>query len=123
MSSQNITYGLIGIFTLLIGGLSGVLLSQEDLQKTFVCNNTEATATFERLSSTNVTGYWTENGVQKSLVCSKGKWVSINDYAMTKNVSLKDITQIIQVEFVPSGYDKNARQYTCNNIGCTKKVE
>lgn len=89
MENSTIAYGIIGI--LLVGGLGVFFLTPDQLAKASTCTTNNVTAIFEKLSSTNVTGYWTVNGSLKQSVCRNGKWIPTIDWLKQNSLTEKDI--------------------------------
>lgn len=90
METKTITFGIIGV--LLLSGLGVYVLTPEQLASASTCTTNNVTGIFERFSSSNVTAYWTENGVNKQSVCTKGKWISTSEWLKINNLTTKDIT-------------------------------
>ena len=85
-----ITSGIIGV--LLMGGLGVYLLTPEQLDKAYTCTTNNVTGLFDSFSSTNVTAYWTVDGVKKSSVCTKGKWIKTTQWLELNGLKPEDIT-------------------------------
>jgi hypothetical protein len=83
--TSTIVYGIIGL--LIVGGLGAYILTPDQLDKASTCTTTNITGIFERLSSTNKTGYWTVNGTQKSTVCTGGVWIPTRTWMEMYNIS------------------------------------
>jgi len=89
---NKIIYGIIGVIIAITGGSVGyVLLSPEQLDAAVTCTSNNVTGIFEKLSSTNVTAYWTVNGTEKSSVCTKGKWIPTREWLKLNNLSETDV--------------------------------
>jgi hypothetical protein len=86
--TSKIILGIIGI--LVVGG--GIaFLTPEQLEKASTCNTNNVTGIFEKFSSTNVTAYWTVDGVTKQAVCSKGKWIPTIQWAKDNGIDTAKI--------------------------------
>lgn len=58
-TNQKVTYGLIGLLSLMVAGLGGsIFLTPDQLDNAYVCSVNENVAFFDRLSSTEKTGYY-----------------------------------------------------------------
>lgn len=79
-----------GIFLVLVlGGAVTYQLLPEDLDRAYICNLNNVTGLFDKLSSTNVTGYYNLNGTNKQLTC-KTKWVKLTDWCNLNKVDCND---------------------------------
>lgn len=105
--------GIIGIVSLLLGFGGSLLLNPDQLAKAYVCTSNEKIGVFDRLSSTSKTGYYLDNGVEKSSVCTSGLWLKLEVYAQSKGVSIEQLLQSPQDNPVAQ-----AKQYLCNSEGC-----
>lgn len=87
------TYGIFISLMVLIGGGVGVyILTPDQLDKSSTCTSNNVTTMFERLSGTNITGYWTNSdGSQNQSQCKKGTWIPTREWMKINNVSEKDI--------------------------------
>lgn len=89
--ANNITYGIIGVLAVL-GSLGVIYITQEQADVSSYCNTTKVIAAFTSMSATNVTGYWNDiNGTKKQSVCTKSKWIPLNDYMKANNLTVKDM--------------------------------
>lgn len=89
---QKINYGIIGILALLAGFGGSTLINQDSFENTYVCTSNENLGVFERLSSTQKTGYYIDPfnaSNELSKVCRNGFWISLNDYAQSRGVDPK----------------------------------
>ena|SRR3990167_2263139 len=121
MADQKLIYGLLGAVLVLMGFGGSLLLTQDQLDNAYVCTTNENVAIFQRLSSTMKTGYYLdENGVEQSIVCRNGFWVSLKEYATSKGVTIDSLLQK-SLLISDSNYTtqwKNVIQYRCSNQGC-----
>ena len=119
--NDKLAYGLIGTLLLLVGFGGSQLLTQGQLDNAYVCTTNENVAIFQRLSSTMKTGYYLdEDGVEQSIVCRNGFWVSLKEYATSKGVTIDSLLQK-SLLISDSNYTtqwKNVVQYRCSNQGC-----
>lgn len=120
---QKITYGLIGIIAMLAGFGGSMILDQDTIDHTYVCNVTEQIGTFTRLSSTMKTGYYSDPinaSIERSKVCTNGQWIKLSTYAESKGID--PITFLMQAS--TSIKDIRAPEEECfledQNIGCIK---
>lgn len=98
---NKIAYGSIGLLSLLLVFGGTMVLTQEQMNNAYVCSTNQQVYVFDHLSSTSKTGYWIENGLQKSVTCRNGIFTKLKT------------VQPEQAE--PSGI-----QYSCNQYNCTK---
>lgn len=99
------TYGIIAILSMLLGFGGNMIISDDN---TYVCTTNENIGVFERLSSTQKTGYWTENGTEQSSVCRNGYWITIKEYAKNQGINLNEQTT-------------NTIEYECGFNECVRK--
>ena len=109
--NKGLIFGIIGV--LVFGGVGTLLLTQEQADVSSICTTSLVIASFERLSSTNKTGYWTANSTTKQAVCSKGEWIPVNDYLKNNNLTLNDIA--IQ-PLTDSQIDENGYPIVLNKV-------
>ena len=125
-NNQKITYGLIGLLTLLVAALGGnVFLTEDQLDNAYICSINENVVIAERLSSTMKTAYWTdENNETQSKVCRNGLWLNLKQYAKDNNLDLNILLQKINEDIIikvpgnttiPSG---SRGTYSCNSERC-----
>ena len=86
--NEKIRYGIIGtIVTLLIFG-GATVLTNEELDHAWYCDNHGRVGIFERMSSTNKSGYWhNEDGLEKRATCTKSEWIPLRDYCEEQNIT------------------------------------
>ena len=122
-NNQKITYGILGILSLVIAAFGGsMLLTPDQLDHAYVCSVNENVGFFDRLSSTEKTGYYVnENNESKQSVCTNGKWIKLKDYAATKGVSIDSLLQKSneQITITPQTipYSSSGR-YLCDQTKC-----
>jgi hypothetical protein len=112
--------GIIGsvLVLSLFGGT--IFLSQDQINSTWYCDANNKTAIFDRLSSTNKTGYWTIDGVEKSSSCTNSKWVPLRDYCKSHNISCD--LPIVQppIDSVSDSNNLPGEKWLCDQHTCTK---
>jgi hypothetical protein len=115
---QKVTYGILGILSLILAGFGGsMLLTQDQLDHAYVCSFNENVGFFDKLSSTMKTGYWTdEQNVSRSSICKNGTWISLKDYAKSKGVSIDSILQ--KENSIPEATPNVAKKYRCDTEKC-----
>lgn len=79
-------YGIIGVLIMASGGTL-FYLSQEQLNNTYICPLTNVTGIFEKLSSSNKTGYWTINGTTKQATCTNSAWIKLDTWCVQNNIN------------------------------------
>jgi hypothetical protein len=104
---NRIKYG-IGILSMILLFSGTYYISGVDFEKTYYCNTSNSVGIFDRLSSTQKTGYYTENGIDKSKTCTNSKWVKLSDYCTQNNI---DCNTILEQQNQPQ--TSNAQQYRC----------
>ncbi len=109
--ASKITYGLIGILSLLAGFGGSIFLDQDTLDNTYFCTSNEKIAVFESLSSTSKTGYWTEEGIERRSVCRNGIWMKFSDYLESTGKSINLLSDD-SFEYTMS------EKYLCNQKEC-----
>jgi hypothetical protein len=121
---ENLVYGIIGVIAILAGFGGSQLIDEDSLDHTYVCNITEQVGVFSRMSSTMKTGYYPDPAnpaLEKSKVCTNGKWIKLSDYAAMKGVD--PMTFLVQE--VELGATNNAPTEDCFpqdlEIGCIKR--
>ena len=127
MADNNIkiTYGLLGILSLIVAALGGnIFLTEDQLDNAYICSvNLNVVLGIDRLSSTSKTAYWFDDlGEQKSKVCRNGFWLDLRQYAKDNNIELnillQDINQEPKIIEVP---DSSRRiQWKCSPEECIK---
>lgn len=89
--------GLVCLVTALLAISGTVTLTQEEVDSAYYCPFTEQIAIFSRLSSSMKTGYYMENGEERSIPCKEGRvyesWVSLSQYAEDNNIPIEDLLQ------------------------------
>ena len=101
---NKITYGIIGILSLIVATLGGaVFLTEYQLDNAFICSiNQNVVLGVDHLSSTSKTAYWfDEFGDQQSKVCRSGFWLDLRQYAKDNNLELNILLQSSNEEVIP----------------------
>lgn len=122
-TNQKITYGILGILSVVIAAFGGsIYLTPDQLDHAYVCSINENVGFFDRLSTTGKTGYYlNENNESKQSICTNGQWIKLKDYAAAKGVSIDSILQksnediTLTPQVVPSG---NGGSYRCDQTKC-----
>ena len=121
-TNQTITYGLIGLLSLLVATMGGsMILTPDQLDHAYICTANQNVVIADHLSSTQKTAYWTdETGVDKSKVCTNGIWTGLKQYAKDNNIELNILLQNINADVstseIPSG--SIGLQYRCDQTKC-----
>lgn len=126
-TNQKITYGLIGLLSLIVATLGGtIFLTPEQLDNAYICTTNQNVVIADHLSSTLKTAYWVDElNVTKSKVCTNGIWRSLQDYAKENNIEinvlLKNLNEEMPVsnETIPNNYG-NVIQYLCDQTKCVR---
>lgn len=85
--NENISRGIIAVLAIMAGFGGSLTLDQDSLDHAYICTINENVGVFDRLSSTNKTGYYfDEKGVEQSKVCRNGEWINLIDYAKMRGV-------------------------------------
>ena len=94
-TNAKITYGLIGILSLIVAALGGnVFLTEDQLDNAFICSINQNIVIADHLSSTTKTAYWVDDqGLDKSQVCRSGYWLPLKQYAEDNNLDLNILLQ------------------------------
>lgn len=92
---DNAKIGLLGLVTVLAIYGGGLTLTSNEAENTYYCSLTNEIAVFQRLSSTMKTGYYTLDGVEKSVSCRSGTsyapWITLRVYAEQSDLNYEDI--------------------------------
>ena len=125
-TNQKITYGLIGLLTVLIAAMGGTqFLTEDQLDNAVICSINQNIVIMDHLSSTSKTAYWFDDlGVQKSKVCRGGLWLDLRQYAKDNDLDLnillqeglnEEITPIVEPSVVESA---QGGSYKCDSEKC-----
>lgn len=120
-NNQKITYGILGVLTLVIAAFGGSMyLTEDELDHAYVCSVNENVGFFDRLSSTSKTGYYVdENGDNKRKVCTNGEWIPLREYAEARGITIDQLLQPKEIE-VQNNYTGSAVKYRCNQKECVR---
>ena len=113
-----ITYGMIGILSLIVAALGGtIFLTEDQLEDSYICSINQNIVIADRLSSTEKTAYWTdEDGGTKSKVCRNGYWLNLKQYAEDNDL---DINVLLQDNFIDVSKTLiNVIKYKCDSTKC-----
>ena len=123
-NNQKITYGMIGLLTVLVAAMGGTqFLTEDQLDNAVICSANQNIVIMDHLSSTSKTAYWYDYlGDRKSKVCRGGLWLDLRQYAKDNNLDLNILLQngLIGVPEVPAAAS-GGLQYSCNNKECMVK--
>ena len=92
---NKITYGIIGILSLIVATLGGtIFLTEDQLDNAFICSINQNIVIADHLSSTTKTAYWIdEEGEDRSKVCRSGYWLPLKQYAEDNNLDVNILLQ------------------------------
>ena len=120
---NKITYGLIGILSLIVAALGGtIFLTEDQLDNAYICSINQNIVIADHLSSTTKTAYWIdEEGEDRSQVCRLGYWLPLVQYAEDNNLDLnillqEGLNEEIKAE-VPQG---SGGSYRCDSEKCVR---
>ena len=84
---DKIRWGIIGVVTALaiFGGI--ITLTQDELDNAWYCDNHGRVGIFERMSDTNKSGYWMQDGIERRATCTKSHWIPLVDYCEQQGIS------------------------------------
>lgn len=117
-TQTKIQWGAIGLLTLIVAALGGtVYLTPDQLDHAYICSVSKTVVIADHLSSTGKTAYWTEDGVEKSKVCTNGQWLNLKQYAKDNNIDINVLLQDFNSEAVNS-QDVVGKQYKCDSQKC-----
>jgi len=123
-----ITYGMIGILSLIVAALGGtIFLTEDQLEDSYICSINQNIVIADRLSSTGKTAYWIdENNETQSKVCRNGYWLNLKQYAEDNNIEINILLQenLIQESNNESSNNLNKKiEYRCNSRECVEILE
>ena len=107
-----IRWGIIGLVTALatFGGV--ITLTQDELDHAWYCDNKGRIGIFERMSDTNKSGYWMEDGIEKRATCTKSHWIPLTDYCEAQGI--KNCGRLSNV--VTARNDEWTNKYWCDEV-------
>lgn len=98
-TNQKVTYGLIGLLSLIVATMGGTqFLTEDQLDNAYVCTVNENVGIFDHLSSTMKTGYWSDNTGDHSKVCRGGIWMNLKQYAEENNIEINVLLNQVNEE-------------------------
>lgn len=133
--------GIFAVIGLLLGFGGTIALSGDVIDNTYVCTNNGNVGSFDKLSSTGVTGYYkNEFGDTKGKQCRTVGWTPIKDYAVDNGVSIETLLEpqikTVVVEKIVQSEDCPVRvlayindcfgttnKFICEGIGPGQKCE
>ena len=94
-TNQKVTYGIIGILSLIVAALGGtIFLTEDQLDNAFICSINQNIVIADHLSSSTKTAYWIdEEGLDQSKVCRSGYWLPLKQYAEDNNLDVNILLQ------------------------------
>ena len=124
-TNQKITYGLIGLLTVLVAAMGGTqFLTEDQLDNAVICTVNQNIVIMDHLSSTSKTAYWYDDlGERKSKVCRGGLWLDLRQYAKDNSLDLNILLQEgLNEEQTPLGNrtapSPSGGSYSCNSEKC-----
>ena len=127
-TNQKITYGLIGLLSLIVATMGGsTFLIEDQLDNAVICSVNQNIVIAESLSSTGKTAYWYDDlGERKSKVCRNGLWLDLRQYASDNNLELNillqnGLTEPTAIDPLVPASASGGLQYSCNNEKCVVK--
>lgn len=122
-NKDKITAGIIGLVALLVGFGGSQMLTEEQIDKAYVCELTEELAIFDRVSDSQKTGYYTENGSEEAERCNEGynygKWIPLREYAEMNNITVDEFLNEENKENKTNPSEYSSSKYKCNSQGCS----
>ena len=117
METTQKQWGAIGILSVIVLAMGGnIYLTPDQLDHAYICTTNQNIVIANRLSSTSKTAYWTENGSEKSKICTNGVWKNLKQYAKENNIEINVlINQIPAISGISPG-----TQYLCDPIKCER---
>ena len=86
--NEKTRWGIIGLIAVLSVFGGAITLTDNELDHAWYCDNHGRIGIFERMSSTNKSGYWhNEEGVEKRATCTKSKWIPLVDYCEAEGIT------------------------------------
>jgi len=127
-TNQKITYGMIGLLSVLVAVLGGtIFLTPDQLDHAYICSVNQNVIIADHLSSTAKTAYWIdESNLTKSKVCTGGLWLNLKQYAKDNNLDLNILLQNgYNEELTPSDNliteRISGKSYLCDQTKCVEK--
>jgi hypothetical protein len=100
-TNQKVTYGLIGVLSLIVSALGGTIyLSEDQLDNAYICTTNQNVVIADHLSSTFKTAYWTDETGSKSKTCVNGIWRNLEDYARENNIEINVLLKNVNEEII-----------------------
>jgi len=123
-NNQKITYGLIGLLTVLVAAMGGTqFLTEDQLDNAVICSVNQNIVIMDHLSSTSKTAYWYNDlGERESKVCRGGLWLDLRQYAKDNNLDLNILLQEgLNEEITPSEVPSaQGGSYKCDSQKCER---
>ena len=131
-TNQKITYGMIGLLTVLVAAMGGTqFLTEDQLDNAVICSVNQNIVIMDHLSSTSKTAYWYNDlGERESKVCRGGLWLDLRQYAKDNNLDLnillqEGLNEEIEPVEIPSASpiaSGTGGTYCCGVSGCVNKT-
>ena len=123
-NNQKITYGLIGLLTVLVAAMGGTqFLTEDQLDNAVICSVNQNIVIMDHLSSTSKTAYWYNDlGERESKVCRGGLWLDLRQYAKDNDLDLNILLQEgLNEEITPSEIPSaQGGSYKCDSEKCVR---
>jgi len=122
-NNQKITYGLIGLLSLIVATMGGsMILTPDQLDHAYICSVNQNVIIADHLSSTAKTAYWIdENHIEKSKVCTNGLWLNLKQYAKDNNLDINILLQNGYNEGSKVSEAQAGKSYLCDQNKCMEK--
>ena len=122
-TNQKITYGLIGLLSLIVASMGGtMLLTPDQLDNAFICTTNQNVVIADHLSSTSKTAYWTDElNLNRSKVCTNGLWLNLKLYAKDNNLDINILLQQGLNEEKEVLSAQSGKIYICDYKKCMEK--
>jgi len=123
-TNQKITYGMIGILSLIVATMGGtIFLTEDQLDNAYICSVNQEVVIADHLSSTAKTAYWLdENSVEQSKVCRNGFWLNLKQYAKDNDLDLNVLLKNLNIDSNSNIPDPaKGLQYICDQEKCEVK--
>jgi hypothetical protein len=122
-NNQKITYGLIGLLSLIVATMSGtIFLTEDQLNNAYICSVNQEVVIADHLSSTAKTAYWLdENSVEQSKVCRNGFWLNLKQYAKDNDLDINILLQNLDMKENSATIAEAGKSYICDQTECREK--
>lgn len=119
-TNQKITYGILGVLSLIVATLGGtIFLTEDQLNHAYICSVNQNVIIADHLSSTAKTAYWIdETGVEKSKICTNGLWLNLKQYAKDNNIEINVLLKNLNLAEGETPAPAIGNQYKCDTQKC-----